>query len=293
MKELTIISGKGGTGKTSVTASFATLAPNRVVVDADVDAANLYLTLAHNTIHRENFIGGSIAEIDPALCTECGECRERCQFGAISEDFLVDPIACEGCKVCVHFCPEDAISFERQICGEKFLSETDNGPMVHARLGIAQENSGLLVSALRQQAREIAKEKDIPLIIVDGPPGIGCPVIASITNSDALLMVTEPSMSGMHDMERVKQLADQMRVPTFLCINKSDLNQEKTDEMKAFAAERNIRFAGEIPFDKEVTASMNANKSLVEFSDGPAAKAMRKVWQNVSEYVNETMNILK
>ncbi len=293
MKELTIISGKGGTGKTSVTASFATLAPNRVVVDADVDAANLYLTLAHKTIHSENFIGGSLAEIDPALCTQCGDCLERCQFGAISEDFVVDPIACEGCKVCVHFCPEDAISFERQVCGEKFLSETDNGPMVHARLGIAQENSGLLVSALRQQAREIAKKKGIPLIILDGPPGIGCPVIASITNSDALLIVTEPSMSGMHDMERVKSLADQMRVPTYLCINKSDLNQEKTDAMKAFALEHNIKFAGEIPFDREVTASMNANKSLVEFSQGPAAQAMKKVWQNVSKYVNETMDVLK
>lgn len=293
MKELTIISGKGGTGKTSVTASFATLAPSRVVVDADVDAANLYLTLAHRTIHRENFIGGRLAEINPDLCTQCGECRERCQFGAVSEDFVIDPIACEGCGVCVHFCPADAISFERQVCGEKFLSETDNGPMVHARLGIAQENSGLLVSALRQQAREIAKEKNIPLIIVDGPPGIGCPVIASITNADALLIVTEPSMSGMHDMERVKRLADQMRVPTFLCINKSDLNQEKTDEIKAFAIERNIKFAGEIPFDKDVTASMNANKSLVEFSQGPAAQAMKKVWQNVSKHLIETMDILK
>jgi MinD superfamily P-loop ATPase len=292
MKEITIISGKGGTGKTSVTASFAFLAANRVVVDADVDAANLYLTLPHTTLSQQNFVGGRLAEIDPGTCTQCGECLERCQFKAISDDFVVDPIACEGCGVCVHFCPVDAISFEQQVCGERFLSDTDNGPMVHARLGIAQENSGLLVSVLRQQAREIAKEKNIPMIIVDGPPGIGCPVIASITNADALVIVTEPSMSGMHDMERVKRLADQMRVPAFLCINKSDLNQEKTDSMKAFAKENNIKFAGEIPFDREVTASMNAGKSLVEFSQGPAAQAVRKVWKNVTIYLNETMDRL-
>jgi len=292
MKEITIISGKGGTGKTSVTASFAFLAKNRVVVDADVDAANLFLTLPHKIIHQESFIGGRLAKIDPAICTECGECRERCQFDAISADFIVDPIACEGCKVCVHYCPVDAILFEQQTCGERFLSETDNGPMVHAKLGIAQENSGMLVSLLRQQAREIAKKEKIPLIIVDGPPGIGCPVIASITNADAILIVTEPSMSGMHDMERVKLLADQMRIPALLCINKADLNQEKTDDMKAFALANNIIFAGEIPFDREVTASMNAGKSLAEFSRGAAAQAVEKVWQNVLTHVNKTMDRL-
>lgn len=292
MKEITIISGKGGTGKTSVTASFAFLAKNRVVVDADVDAANLFLTLPHKTIHQESFIGGRIAKIDPAICTECGECRERCQFDAISADFIVDPIACEGCKVCVHYCPVDAILFEQQTCGERFFSETDNGPMVHAKLGIAQENSGMLVSLLRQQAREIAKKEKIPLIIVDGPPGIGCPVIASITNADAILIVTEPSMSGMHDMERVKLLADQMRIPALLCINKADLNQEKSDQMKAFALANNIIFAGEIPFDRDVTASMNAGKSLAEFSRGAASQAVEEVWQNVLNHVNTTMDRL-
>ncbi len=292
MKELTIISGKGGTGKTSVTAAFAFLAANRVVVDADVDAANLFLTLPHTTIQKESFLGGSLAEIDPAICTECGECLERCQFDAISTDFVVDPIACEGCGVCVHYCPMDAIAFEQLTCGERFLSTTPNGPMVHARLGIAQENSGMLVSLLRRQAREIAIENDIPMIIVDGPPGIGCPVIASVTNADAVLIVTEPSMSGMHDMERVKRLADQMRVPAFLCINKADLNQEKADLMKGFARENNIRFAGSIPFDRVVTASMNAGKSLVEFSQGPGSQAVQEVWQNVTRFLNETMNRL-
>ncbi|MFO7883303.1 MAG: ATP-binding protein [Desulfobacteraceae bacterium] len=288
MKELTIISGKGGTGKTSVTASFATLAANRVVVDADVDAANLYLTLSHKILKREFFKGGSIARIDPDICTQCGDCLERCQFDAISEDFIIDPITCEGCGVCVYFCPEKAILFEQQTCGERFLSKTDNGPMVHARLGIAEENSGLLVSLLRQEAREIAEQENIPLIITDGPPGIGCPVIASVTNSNAILIVTEPSMSGIHDMERVKTLADQMNVPAFLCINKSDLNQEKSDQIKKSARENNIKFAGEIPFDRDVTASMKEKKSLVEYSDGPAAQAVRDIWKKVSSFMDET-----
>ncbi len=289
MKELTIISGKGGTGKTSVTASLAYLAEKRVVIDADVDAANLFLTLEHEQIKETDFTGGSKAEILPDLCTECGDCRERCQFDAISEDFVIDPIACEGCGVCVYFCPAEAIKFEKQVCGKKFLSNTNNGPMVHARLGIAEENSGLLVSELRQEAREIAKRDKIPIIITDGPPGIGCPVIASITNSDAVLIVTEPSMSGIHDMERVKTLVDQMRVPAFLCINKADLNQETSNEIKAFAKKNNIKFAGEIPFDRDVINSMKERKSLVEYSDGPASRAVKKIWKNVSGFMDETM----
>lgn len=289
MKELTIISGKGGTGKTSVTASLAFLAEKRVVIDADVDAANLFLTLEHELIRESDFKGGRKAEIQPDLCTECGECREKCQFNAISEDFFIEPISCEGCGVCAYFCPVDAISFEQQICGKKFLSKTANGPMVHARLGIAEENSGLLVSELRQEAREIAKRKHIPLIITDGPPGIGCPVIASVTNSDAVLIVTEPSMSGMHDMERVKKLADQMRVPVFLCINKADLNPETANSIKTFAKNNKIKFAGEIPFDRDVIESMKERKSLVEYSDGPASRAVRELWKTLSGFMDQTL----
>lgn len=288
MKELTIISGKGGTGKTSVTASLASLAENRVVVDADVDAANLFLTLSHEVEESYFFKGGKLARIDQERCTQCGECLERCQFNAVSEDFVIDPIACEGCGVCVHFCPEQAILFEQQTCGEHFLSRTANGPMIHARLGIAQENSGLLVSLLRKQAREIASRDHIPLIITDGPPGIGCPVIASVTNTNAVLIVTEPTMSGIHDMERVKQLADQMNVPALLCINKSDLNQEKTDEIKESAAEKGIRFVGEIPFDRDVIDSMKQKTPLVEYSSGPAARAVKGIWQKVSQFMDET-----
>ena len=289
MKELTIISGKGGTGKTSVTASFATLAPNRIVVDADVDAANLFLTLEHKTIENSYFKGGSLASIDNDLCTECGDCRDRCQFNAISEDFIIDPISCEGCGVCAYFCPEKAIAFEQQVCGEKFVSETPWGPMIHARLGIAEENSGLLVSQLRQEAREMAKDKKIPLIITDGPPGIGCPVIAAVTNADALLIVTEPTLSGLHDMERVKSLADQMRIPTMLCINKADLNPETAGTIKTFAKENGIKFVGEIPFDRGVIDAMKANQSLTQFSRGPAALAVESIWKEVQQFMGTTL----
>ena len=285
MKELTIISGKGGTGKTSVTASFATLAPERIVVDADVDAANLFLTLEHRVLETSYFKGGSKAIINHDDCIECGECRERCQFNAISEDFVIDPISCEGCGVCAHFCPENAISFEQQVCGEKFVSETPWGPMVHARLGIAEENSGLLVSQLRQEARQMAKDKKIPLIITDGPPGIGCPVIASVTNADALLIVTEPTLSGMHDMQRVKSLADQMKISTMLCINKADLNPEIAGRIKVAAEESGILFVGEIPFDRDVINAMKACQSLVQFSRGPAARAVKEIWERVQQFV--------
>ena len=288
MKELTIISGKGGTGKTSITASFATLAATRIVVDADVDAANLFLTLDHEVLETTSFKGGSKAWIDPDLCSQCGDCRERCQFDAVSPEFVIDAIACEGCGVCAHFCPEGAVNFQQQVCGEKFLSSTSQGPMIHARLGIAEENSGLLVSQLRQQAREMAKERQIPLILIDGPPGIGCPVIASVTNADALLIVTEPTLSGLHDMERVKRLADQMHIPTMLCINKADLNPDTADRMKTFARDNQMAVMGEIPFDREVIEAMKAGKSLVEYSQGAAARAVIEMWARVETFVADT-----
>ncbi|MBF0228647.1 MAG: ATP-binding protein [Desulfamplus sp.] len=314
MKELTVISGKGGTGKTSITASIASLAERRIVIDADVDAANLFLTLEHNLIETEQFQGGYKAKINPELCIGCKECFKRCQFDAIFEEiteniipklskqkdeqirdnrispkFAIDPIACEGCGVCVHFCPTVAISFERQICGEKYISTTANGPMIHARLGIAEENSGLLVSQLRQKAREMAKEQKIPLIITDGPPGIGCPVIASISNADALLIVTEPTLSAIHDMKRVIKLGRQMNAPIYVCINKADLNKETSENIKEFCVLNNIKFAGEIPFDRAVVESMKMGKALVTYSDGAASKAVKEVWENVKLFMGDTM----
>lgn len=287
MKELTIISGKGGAGKTSLTASFAALAENKILVDADVDAADLHLILSPDIQKRAEFKGGHIAFIDPDLCVQCGECRERCQFDAVSSEFVIDPIACEGCGVCVHFCPENAVQFPQRTCGEYFISRTRFGLMAHARLGIAEENSGMLVTLLRKEARALAEKENKRLIITDGPPGIGCPVIASVAGADAVLIVTEPTLSGCHDMKRVKELLDFLKIPALICINKHDLNTELSTEIKSYAAAQNMFFTGEIPFDRAVTSAMVAGKTLVEFSASPAAEAVKNVWEQTYRYIDQ------
>ncbi|MFP4040818.1 MAG: ATP-binding protein, partial [Desulfosudaceae bacterium] len=286
MKELTIISGKGGTGKTSITASFAALAKNKVIVDADVDAADLHLVIPPEVKTTTDFAGGSIAVIDPERCTECGDCRERCRFDAISPDFVVDKIACEGCGVCVYFCPAGAIDFPQQICGQWFVSDTDYGTMIHARLGIAEENSGLLVSLLRNKAREMGEAEGRELLLVDGPPGIGCPVISSLTGSGAVLVITEPSLSGLHDLKRVNELARFLKVPAMACINKWDINPDMSENIREYARESDMVYAGDIPYDKDMTAAMVARTCLVKFSDGPAAGAIRSVWKNVARFMD-------
>jgi MinD superfamily P-loop ATPase len=283
MKEVTIISGKGGTGKTSVVASFAALAKKKVMADADVDAADLHLILAPEIRHEEDFKGGRTAIIDLDRCTECGECLERCQYNAISPDFIVDKIDCEGCGVCVHFCPVDAIDFPRNVCGRWYISETRFGPMVHARLGLAEENSGLLVSLVRNQAKVLAEDRGLDTIIVDGPPGIGCPVIASITGTSLVLIVTEPTLSGLHDLERVRELAAHFKIPTLACINKFDLNTEMSDQVANYCARNYIRLVGRIPYDTTVTYAMVAGKSMVEFSDNETADSIKAIWHTVEE----------
>lgn len=287
MKELTIISGKGGTGKTSVVASFAALAQNKVLADADVDAADLHLILAPEIRHEEDFKGGRTARIDPERCTECGECLDRCQFNAISPEFVVDKIDCEGCGVCVYFCPVEAIDFPENICGRWYISETRFGPLVHARLGIAEENSGLLVSLVRNQAKVLAEEEGLDTIIVDGPPGIGCPVIASITGTNVVLIVTEPTVSGLHDLERVGGLAAHFKIPTLACINKFDLNEAMSDRIANFCAGHRIDLVGRIPYDTLVTRAMVAGQSIVEFSDGGVSEAIRQVWRRVEDFLGD------
>ena len=281
MKELTIISGKGGTGKTSMVASFAAIVQNKVLADADVDAADLHLILTPEIKHEEDFKGGRTAQIDLEICTECGECLERCQFNAISPDFVVDKIDCEGCGVCVHFCPVEAIDFPQNICGKWYISDTRFGPMVHARLGIAEENSGLLVSLVRNQAKVLAEERGLNTIIVDGPPGIGCPVIASITGTSAVLIVTEPTLSGLHDLERVGGLAAHFKIPTLACVNKFDLNEEMSNQIADHCAKNRIELVGRIPYDTAVTHAMVAGKSIVEFSDGRVSDAIEDIWHKV------------
>jgi len=287
MKELTIISGKGGTGKTSVVAAFAALAENKVLADADVDAADLHLILAPEIKHEEDFKGGRTAQIDLEKCIECGDCLERCQFSAISPDFVVDKIDCEGCGVCVYFCPVQAIDFPQNICGKWFISETQFGPMVHARLHIAEENSGLLVSLVRNQAKVLAEERGLDTIIVDGPPGIGCPVIASITGTSAVLIVTEPTLSGLHDLERVGELAAFFKIPMLACINKFDLNEEMSDRVAYYCARNGIELVGRIPYDTAVTHAMVAGKSIVEFSDGKVSDAIKVIWHKVEQLLRD------
>jgi len=283
IKELVIISGKGGTGKTSLMAAFSSLAENKVLCDADVDAADLHLILDPEVIRRSDFISGKTAVINNDLCTECGLCREMCRWDAIGAAYEVNAIDCEGCGVCVHFCPEAAIEFPENTCGEWFVSDTRYGPMVHARLGIAEENSGKLVALVRQEARKLAADRQHALILTDGPPGVGCPVIASIGGATAVLIVTEPTVSGQHDMERVAQLASHFKIPAMVCVNKFDLNSGLTREIEEYAAEKNIACLGRIPFDPVFTKAMIKAQTIFEYNTGSETeKAVANIWQRLS-----------
>ena len=282
MKELVVISGKGGTGKTSLMAAFASLAENKVLCDADVDAADLHLLTDPVIKERHDFRGGSIAVIRSDICTECGLCRDLCRFDAINEAFEVDPIECEGCGVCVDFCPEQAIDFPVKTCGEWFISDTRFGPMVHARLGIAEENSGKLVALVRQEAKKLAEKNKLDLLITDGPPGVGCPVIASVGGASAVLIVTEPTVSGLHDMERVAQLAAHFKVPGMVCVNKFDLNPDQTDAIEKLAKENNMAVVGRVHFDRVFTESMVRGQTVLEYEGNSKIRSsISEIWLNI------------
>lgn len=282
MRELVVLSGKGGTGKTSLTAAFASLSKNSVLCDADVDASDLHLLMAPDIKQRTDFKGGGIAVINPDQCTGCGLCMEVCRFDAVKEGFKVDEIECEGCGVCVDLCPERAIDFPIKTCGEWYISETRFGPMVHARLGIAEENSGKLVVLVRQEAKKLAESKNIDLILTDGPPGIGCPVIASLGGATALIIVTEPTVSGLHDMERVTQLAANFKVPCMVCVNKADLNLEQAGAIEKLARKKNLSVLGRIPFDPVFTESMIQGKNIIEYkNDSKISLVVREIWNQI------------
>nr|MBC8360985.1 ATP-binding protein [Candidatus Desulfatibia profunda] len=284
MKELIVISGKGGTGKTSLVAAFASLAENKVLCDADVDAADLHLITAPRVKESHDFQSGHTAIIHKDKCTDCGLCRDLCRWEAISANFEIDGITCEGCGVCVYFCPEKAIDFPLNTCGEWFISETRFGPMVHARLGIAEENSGKLVVLVRQEAKKLAEKEDLELILTDGPPGIGCPVIASIGGASAILIVAEPTVSGQHDMERVAQLAAHFNVPAMVCINKYDINLALSANIENYAKEKHLIRVGQIPFDPIFTKAMIQAQTLFEFDgNSTVCRAVLNVWENISK----------
>jgi MinD superfamily P-loop ATPase len=289
MKELVVISGKGGTGKTSLAASFAVLAGNAVVADCDVDAADLHLLLAPKVRERHEFRCGREAVIRPQDCTGCGVCAELCRFNAIMKKtradgaplFVADPVACEGCGACVRFCPERAIDFPESLSGEWLVSDTRCGPMVHARLGIAAENSGKLVSTVRREARRIAEAEQRERIIVDGPPGIGCPVIASLTGATIVLAVTEPTVSGEHDLGRVLKLARHFDMPAAVCVNKWDLNTEMTERIEGMARRSGAEIAGRVRYDRAVTAAQLQERTVVETA-APCVDDIQRIWNNLN-----------
>ncbi len=285
IKELVVISGKGGTGKTSVLASFAVLAAGEAVMaDCDVDAADLHLVLTPTIQATTDFRSGHEAIIQRDKCLDCGLCAAVCRFGAVRLDpenhYWIDPFGCEGCGVCVRFCPATAIAFPERHCGVWMLSETRCGPMVHACLGVAAENSGKLVATVRREARRIAEERALPLIVTDGPPGIGCPVIASLTGASQVLVVTEPTLSGEHDLERVLTLTRHFGIPTAVCVNKWDINPQTTERIEKNAATAGAQIAGRIRYDRAVTQAQIQAQAVVE-TDAPSAADIRSVWKNL------------
>ncbi len=281
MKEVVVLSGKGGTGKTSIIASFAALAKSKVMVDCDVDAADLYLLLQPITQERHEFWSGQVAFIDEEKCTRCGLCQDVCRFDAI-ENFKVDPISCEGCSFCYNVCPEEAVTMKENLSGCWFVSETHYGPLIHARLGVAQENSGKLVAAVRQEAKLIAQRQGLDYIISDGPPGIGCPVISSLSGADLAVIVTEPTLSGMHDMDRVIGVCHHFTIPVMVCINKCDLNEDNSHQIESYCHRQGIEVASKIPFDNIVTEALVQGLPVVEYCDNSVSQQIKRLWESIS-----------
>ncbi|HDH97485.1 MAG TPA: (4Fe-4S)-binding protein [Proteobacteria bacterium] len=284
MKELVVISGKGGAGKTSIVAGLAALAPSKVIADCDVDASDLHLVLEPEVVKEEPFFGGSRAHIRQDDCTGCGICRDYCRFDAIVERdgaFEVDEVFCEGCKVCVEFCPEGAIDFLPAENGRWYVSKTRHGTLVHARLFAAEENSGKLVTLVRKEAKKAAEHEGVDLVIADGAPGIGCPVIASLTGADMALIVTEPTPSGLHDFRRAVELVEHFKMKAACVVNKFDLNEDMVREVDRYCEQKGIPLIGMIPYDDDVTRAQLVGRSVVEHSNGPAAKAIEGIWSKL------------
>jgi len=286
MKEVVVLSGKGGTGKTTIAASFAALAESKVLVDCDVDAADLYLLLEPKIKQENEFWSGQVAVINKEKCTECGLCREVCRFGAI-ENYLVDKISCEGCGLCSQVCPVNAVTMQPCMAGHWFISDTRYGTLVHARLGIAEENSGKLVALVRNNAKIIAEKENLDYIISDGPPGIGCPVIASLSGASLALLVTEPTLSGIHDLERVIAVCRHFGIPMLVCINKYDINEENSRQIENYCYQQGIEAAAKIPFDNVVTQAIVSGIPVVEYSSNKVTQQIKELWQVVSVNLNK------
>lgn len=290
MKQITIISGKGGTGKTSLTSAFASIAKNSIIADCDVDAADMFIILKPEIIKEEKYLGGKIAVIDYDNCTNCGICKEYCRFEAIenkNDKIVISDFACDGCELCMRICPENAISMKQSDDNRWFVSNTRFGKMVHARLGIAEDLSGKLVAVVREEAKKIAKEQNNDHIIIDGPPGIGCPVIASITGIDIAVIVTEPTQSGLHDLIRVVDLVDNFKVKPFIIINKSDINNNMTKQIESYCNDNDLEVIANIPFDRIFIDAMVNRQTVIEFApESDISKTISSVWSKISSYNN-------
>ncbi len=287
MNELVVISGKGGTGKTTITACFAALAGgNAVLVDADVDAPNLSLVTQPQQLENHEFRASKKAKIDLEACSSCGLCLELCRFGAISDDYYIDPVCCEGCGVCSRACPENAIAMHEVVSGHWFISQTSYGKLVHARLGVAEENSGILVTAIRKKAKIIAEEEQKHYLITDGPPGIGCPVIASLGGAKEALIVTEPTLSGIHDLERVLSVCRHFKIPASVCINRYDLYEENARAIEDYCRQESIELAAKIPFDRAFVEATAQGVPVVEYTDGPIYNRIKRLWEKMAAVLN-------
>jgi len=288
-RQLVVLSGKGGTGKTSLVAALATLASDKVLADCDVDAADLHLVLDPHPVRREVFMSGKEARIIPERCSACGLCADQCRFDAIHPartdggraTYAVDPIACEGCGLCARVCTSGAVELLDARRGEWFVSDTRHGLLVHAHLDIGGENSGKLVTLVRDQSAALAQETGAGLVLVDGPPGIGCPVIASVTGANLALAVTEPTVSGAHDLQRVAELVKGFGLPLAVCINKADLNPEMAAEIRRVCAEQGFPVVGELSYDTRVVRAQVEGKSIIEYGDSVVADQIRGLWKIV------------
>ncbi|MDI6916516.1 MAG: ATP-binding protein [Thermoplasmatales archaeon] len=286
MKQIVVISGKGGTGKTTLVGAFAILAKNKIIADCDVDAPDLHLILNPEIKEKHEFKGSKEAIMDESKCIKCGECEKVCRFEAIS-DFKINQFKCEGCGACAIVCPADAITLKEKISGYWFVSSTDFGHFVHAQLNIGEGNSGKLVSVVRQKARTLAENNKNDYIIIDGPPGIGCPVIASMANADIALVVTEPTMSGLHDMKRIIDVAKHFGVKATVCINKYDVNPELSKQIESYCIQNQMDVTGEISFDPMVTKAMVNGKSIIEYPDEKVSKEIKRIWERIKRYLDE------
>jgi MinD superfamily P-loop ATPase len=286
VKQLIVLSGKGGTGKTTVVGAFASLAQNKVLADCDVDAADLFIILEPQNIERAEFYSGRKPRTNLDKCTACGICTDLCRYHAIV-DGKVDLVECEGCGLCALACPEEAISMEDAFCGEWFIADTRYGPLVHARLGIGEENSGKLVAQVRKVAQSIAEERNLDLVLIDGPPGIGCPVISSLAGVDLVLIVTEPTVAGVHDLERLVALAQHFSILPSICINKYDINEEKTRAIEVYCRDNSLPILGKIPFDVAVVKALVEKKTVMEYPCPTIHHAMEDMWRGVQKTLED------